>query len=88
VIEDELKNLRLLSSASAPRDRILARARSAQNDKRIGRVIHRVAAVTVALALVAVALGEEEGPRSRAHAYPDIRPQVVFPDESLQEVRP
>jgi hypothetical protein len=87
VIEDDLRNLRLAVAEDSVRDRILAAAVKARNDRRVGRWIHRIALSAVAIALLTVLFGRSGGTRhSSVPTDPDHRPW--FAQYPLKEVDP
>ena len=78
MIENDLKELRLISPAGSVRDRILAASRVARKDQRVGRWIRGVAALALATAVVTVMFGTRAVPQHSSQASdPDRRPRFI-----------
>ena len=78
MIENDLKELRLVSPAQSVRDRILAASRMARKDQRVGRWIRGVAALALAIAVVTVMFAPRAVPRQSSQASdPDHRPRFI-----------
>lgn len=86
MIEDDLRNLRLVAGADELRERVLTAAGLAVKDRRVGRWIHAIAAVAVISVALTVALADRSDPRRGGSAVEsDHRPRYMDIHRLLKE---
>lgn len=87
MIEDELQELRLSRAAGSVRERALAAAGAALEDRRLGRWITGVSLVSVVFAVMTSLLGNLQ--KGEAHASrrqdPNARPEIIVLHQTTQE---